>query len=323
MRHVYLIRHGHPDFPIGSRICLGQTDTPLGPLGHLQGVLLAHTFAQQPLTVYTSPLRRACDTARHLTPAPIVRTGLSERATGLWDGLSFAEIAQRWPEEYAQRGDDPARTMPGGEALATARARFAATLAEILQSSAGDLAIVAHKGVIDAFLQTLSQRNRLPKLAYGAYWHLLAANATLSLGDDTPIQPQPPLARALCLALLEAVVPFSVCQHCEAVEGLALAIAAQLPQPLDVARLSQAALLHDIARLYPDHAHLGAAWLDQLGYSAVASIVRCHHDLDNIAINEASIVYIADKCLSTHALPPAAKNARLQKRWPPGKNAGT
>ena len=31
MRALYLIRHGHPDFPIGSRICLGQTDTPLGP----------------------------------------------------------------------------------------------------------------------------------------------------------------------------------------------------------------------------------------------------------------------------------------------------
>lgn len=39
MRSVYLIRHGHPDFPIASRICLGQTDTPLGPLGRLQGVL--------------------------------------------------------------------------------------------------------------------------------------------------------------------------------------------------------------------------------------------------------------------------------------------
>ena len=67
MRSVYLIRHGHPDFPIASRICLGQTDTPLGPLGQLQGVLLARAFAQTALTaVYTSPLCRAYDTARYL-----------------------------------------------------------------------------------------------------------------------------------------------------------------------------------------------------------------------------------------------------------------
>ena len=32
MRRVYLIRHGHPDFPLGAHMCLGRTDTPLGPI---------------------------------------------------------------------------------------------------------------------------------------------------------------------------------------------------------------------------------------------------------------------------------------------------
>lgn len=83
MRSVYLIRHGHPDFPIASRICLGQTDTPLGPLGQLQGVLLARAFAQTALTaVYTSPLRRAYDTARYLSDKPIVKTIWQSRRRG-------------------------------------------------------------------------------------------------------------------------------------------------------------------------------------------------------------------------------------------------
>ena len=90
MRSIYLIRHGHPDFPIASRICLGQTDTPLGPLGQLQGVLLARAFEQTALTaVYTSPLCRAYDTARYLSDKPIVNNDLAEQATGLWDGLSL------------------------------------------------------------------------------------------------------------------------------------------------------------------------------------------------------------------------------------------
>ena len=79
MRHIYLIRHGHPDFPIGSRICLGQTDTPLGPLGRLQGILLTRTFSAATLSgVYTSPLSRACATARCISQTPIINTNLRE-----------------------------------------------------------------------------------------------------------------------------------------------------------------------------------------------------------------------------------------------------
>ena len=71
MRALYLIRHGHPDFPIGSRICLGQTDTPLGPLGHLQGVLLARHFRDIHVeSVYSSTLSRAMETAQHISRAP-------------------------------------------------------------------------------------------------------------------------------------------------------------------------------------------------------------------------------------------------------------
>ena len=298
MRSVYLIRHGHPDFPIASRICLGQTDTALGPLGQLQGVLLARAFAQTALTaVYTSPLRRAYDTAHYLSDKPIVKKDLAEQATGLWDGLSFAEIAERWPEEYAKRGEDPTRTMPGGEDLKHACARFSAAVAEILQDSAGDIAIVAHKGVIDVFLRALTGSAVSPKLPYGGYWHLTAEKDALSLTDPAPIQPYPELDRALCLTLLQEVAPEPVIRHCEAVCTLALEIAAALPLSLDTTLIAQAALLHDIARTHADHAQLGAIWLEKLGYPAVAEIIRQHHDLETPALGEASIVYIADKCL--------------------------
>lgn len=298
MRNVYLVRHGHPDFPIGSRICLGRTDIPLGPLGHLQSVLLARTFSSMTFSgVYSSPLHRAYDTACHFSTAPIVHPGLTERATGLWDGFSFDEIAQRWPAEYAQRADNPERTMPGGEETSHACARFSAALQDILAHSTGDIAIVAHKGVITAFLQALHADIPLPKLPYGAYWHLSVENNVPTLKTETPIQPQPLLDRALCLALLQAVAPENVVQHCEAVAAFTQEIAEALPLAFDTTLIAQAALLHDIARTFPDHATLGGQWLALLGYPRVAAVVRRHHDPLPDVISEASIVAIADNCL--------------------------
>lgn len=298
MRHIYLIRHGHPDFPIDSRICLGRTDTPLGPLGHLQGVLLARTFSTSILSsVFTSPLSRAYDTACYIHEATVIKTGLSERSTGLWDGLSFDEIARRWPNEYAERGRDLTLTMPEGEPLAHALARFTDAVNTILESSEGDIAIVSHKGVINAFVQQISQQSTLPKLPYGAFWQLTSEGNALTLNKTAPIKPLPELDRPLCLALLQAVAPEQVIAHCEAVEAFALELATQLPLPLDTTLIGQAALLHDIARIQPNHARIGAQWLAILGYTEAADIVRQHHDLDASEINEASVVYMADKCL--------------------------
>ena len=298
MRNIYLIRHGHPAFPIGSRICLGQTDTPLGPLGHLQGVLLAKTFSETPLiAVYTSPLKRATETAYYISASPIIKPGLSERATALWDGLSFDEIARQWPEIYKQRGKDPTVTMPGGEDLSHAESRFINAFTDILHGLNGDIAVIAHKGVIETFLRTFFKSELLSKLPYGAYWHLIEEQRALFLKETTPFIPHPLLDESLCHTLLETVAPTPVIQHCEAVKTLALEIAAQLPLTLDTSLIEKSALLHDIARSQPDHARTGAQWLKYLGYPEVANIIRQHHDLDSTKIDEASIVYIADKCL--------------------------
>ena len=67
MKRIYLIRHGHPDFPLGAHVCLGRTDLPLGPLGRMQACLLGEAFGPQSLEdVFSSPLRRCRDTAAPL-----------------------------------------------------------------------------------------------------------------------------------------------------------------------------------------------------------------------------------------------------------------
>ena len=66
MRKVYLIRHGHPDIPLGERWCLGHTDLPLAAVGRMQAALLPFVPELLKKPGYSSWLSRAVETARPL-----------------------------------------------------------------------------------------------------------------------------------------------------------------------------------------------------------------------------------------------------------------
>ena len=149
MRKIYLIRHGEPAFPAGERVCLSRTDLPLSQQGRAQGKALQAYFANIPLAgVYSSDLLRAKETARFLTPQVTAVPELRELGVGCWEGLSFREIRERYSEEYALRGENPAEyVMPGGERPADCRDRALNALLRILAETEGDIAVVAHAGV--------------------------------------------------------------------------------------------------------------------------------------------------------------------------------
>lgn len=149
MRTIYLIRHGKPELPEGERICLGCTDVPLSAQGHQQGEQLAKYFGGIALTgVYSSDMRRGKETAAHIAPQVTTVSGLQELGVGCWEGMSFREIRERYPELYALRGENPAEyIMPGGERPAACRDRALAALHSLLAKTEGDIAVVAHAGV--------------------------------------------------------------------------------------------------------------------------------------------------------------------------------
>lgn len=150
MRRVYLIRHGKPD--THQRICLGQTDVPLGPLGRMQAGLLGEELGAKVSRVFSSPLVRSRETAQALGHPVTVLDDLKELSAGDWDGLSFEEIARCWPELYAARGDDPNLPIPGAEDAALGQRRFVSAVMDALARSEGDIAISAHISVIQLFL---------------------------------------------------------------------------------------------------------------------------------------------------------------------------
>ena len=68
--------------------------------------------------------------------------------------------------------------------------------------------------------------------------------------------------------------------------------------PIDKYKIYAAALLHDIAKAYPEHPETGAGWLRLLGHTGIADIVADHMDLPEEKLgylNESLIVYLADK----------------------------
>jgi len=182
MKKVYLIRHGLPDFPGGKKMCLGITDIPLGEKGLAQAEQMAVRLP--PVTaVFSSPLIRAVQTAQAIGMSVTILDGLLEMYAGEWDGLTFDEIRQRYPELYAARSHDLTIPLPGAEDRAEGLARFKGAMNEAAKQSPGDFAVVAHGGIIAQFLQDISGVWKKPD--YAEMISLIWENGHFKLQEET------------------------------------------------------------------------------------------------------------------------------------------
>ena len=164
MKKVYLIRHALPDFPGGKRMCIGTTDIPLGEKGLLQAAEMAKTLPAV-TAVFSSPLTRAVQTAEAIGLPVTILPDLRELYAGEWDGLTFGEIRQKYPELYAARGTDRTIPLPGAEGHEEGLTRFAAAMERTAALAPGDFAVVAHGGIIAWFLQGISGEWKKPDYA--------------------------------------------------------------------------------------------------------------------------------------------------------------
>lgn len=144
---IHLIRHAKPSI---TGVLLGRADVPLA-----EGVTGA--CGLEAAAVYSSPLRRARETADRLFPGReiIVMAELTEITLGEWDGLTWSEIDARWPDLAARKVEDWwSVTPPGGESRAEVERR-AARAWITLADGPMPAAVVAHSG-INAFLANLA-----------------------------------------------------------------------------------------------------------------------------------------------------------------------
>ena len=292
MRRIYFIRHAMPDIPLGERWCVGRTDLPLGTVGRMQASLLPFVPDLRDKPVFCSYLSRAIDTALPLCPQPIIRNGLEEQDMGVWDGLSFTEIQARFPELYAAREQNPDLWPDLAESMTEVGVRMRGAVQRCLAESEGDIVIVSHKSAIASIT---GQRARLLHTSVSVVeWNGEVFHSVM-IGQV----PRPVLDDQVCSAILQAAgTPEHVIAHCRAVAVEALALADRLsasPSSFDRDLLRAAALLHDVARTQPEHAKIGAAWIRALGYPDIADVIALHHDFTGDTLNEAALLYLADK----------------------------
>jgi probable phosphoglycerate mutase len=152
---VFALRHGQTAWNATQRI-QGHTDEPLDDTGRWQAVRLAQALAGEGIAaIYSSDLERAHATALALAAATglAVNTDplLRERAFGRFEGATFTEIEERWPDEAARwRRREPGFAPGGGEPLAAFYARSVAAVTRLAARHPGQaIAVVAHGGVLD------------------------------------------------------------------------------------------------------------------------------------------------------------------------------
>ncbi|HEY2380659.1 MAG TPA: alpha-ribazole phosphatase [Terriglobia bacterium] len=150
---VWLVRHGLPEGVEGR--CHGRLDVPLSAEGIVQARETAARLAEQDLSaVYSSGLRRAIETARILADRLRldIRTmeGLAEIDFGDFEGMTYEDIQQQYPEAFESWMRHPAEAQfPNGESLSGLAARVNTVLDSLLSRHRNEsIAVVAHSGVI-------------------------------------------------------------------------------------------------------------------------------------------------------------------------------
>jgi alpha-ribazole phosphatase len=183
---LYLIRHGAVEGG-GAKRYNGSIDVPLSETGvhqieasaafisaHLDNAALSrhmsylkdiHAEGEDPgcgneegktpvlSAVYCSDLGRAVRSAEIIAAPfrlpPVIMPGLRERSFGVWEGMTFNEIKERFPLEFGLWAENPLKySPPDGENTSDVRDRAIDAFNAIMKRHDGDyVALVAHGGI--------------------------------------------------------------------------------------------------------------------------------------------------------------------------------
>ncbi|MGH2467663.1 MAG: histidine phosphatase family protein [Candidatus Limnocylindrales bacterium] len=228
---IVLVRHGESTW-IAEHRFQGRGDPPLSKRGRQQAGLVGARLAAPlappalplpagpPLGIWTSPLRRAAETAQAIAGATAERRGaapplypqdgFTEIAQGVWEGLLASEVEAGWGRRLAGWRRDPTHVhAPQGESLRDADLRVSDGLRSVLTAlgagSAGPAptgprtfvpgygaaaathpwaVVVAHDGV---FRLALLRLLRVPRSHFWSVPFVLAGISVVELRDGLAV----------------------------------------------------------------------------------------------------------------------------------------
>jgi probable phosphoglycerate mutase len=202
---IVVVRHGETQWNVASRI-QGHRDSPLTAVGESQASAIAARLSAEKLDrLVSSDLGRAWRTAEAIA----ARTGhritadprFRERNYGVAEGLTYAEISERYPDVFARvRDTDPDYVVPGGESRRQLFERVRDAFESVARDSEGlSVAVVCHGGVLAALYRHVhaialgaQQAIAIPNASFNALvfddgrWHVEAWGDTAHLPAAAP-----------------------------------------------------------------------------------------------------------------------------------------
>lgn len=158
MTKIYLIRHAEAEGNLFRR-AQGHWNGKITERGKKQIDALAERFRGVQIdAVYSSDLDRTVETAGAILryhDLPLYETErLREVCMGVWEGESWGNLTEQYPQQMAYFNSDPAKwSVPGSESFEAAQARMTAVISEIARANDGrTVAVVSHGMAIKIYL---------------------------------------------------------------------------------------------------------------------------------------------------------------------------
>ena len=196
-----LLRHGETPLTPQKRFSgSGGTNPSLSPVGQDQATRAATALAARGTIqhIIASPLTRTRETAaavaNRLGLDVTIEEGLRETDFGAWEGLTFGEVRERYPDDLTTWLADPtAQPTGGGESFADTATRIAATRDKLTATYAGrTVLLVTHVTPIKTFVQLALGappeslfRMELSAASISAVAYYADGNASVRLFNDT------------------------------------------------------------------------------------------------------------------------------------------
>ncbi|MGN0643148.1 MAG: histidine phosphatase family protein [Huintestinicola sp.] len=165
MVKIYLVRHAEAMGNV-KEFFQGRTDAEISEKGGRQLAALSERFKDIPIErIYSSPLKRTMSTAEAVNRyhgLPIITySELIEINGGLWEGVSWADIPEKFPEEYSLwTGAINKFHAPCGESTEEVYDRMSLAIDRIASENAGrTVAVVSHGMAIKAYLNYADGRS--------------------------------------------------------------------------------------------------------------------------------------------------------------------
>ena len=196
-----LLRHGETPLTPQKRFSgRGGTDPSLSEIGREQAERAAEALAKRGTIqhILASPLTRTRQTAaavaERLGIEVTIEEGLIETDFGAWEGLTFGEVRERYPDDLTKWLADPeAEPTGGGESFAATATRIAATRDKLVAAYAGrTVLLVTHVTPIKTFVRLALGappeslfRMELSAASLSAVAYYADGNASVRLLNDT------------------------------------------------------------------------------------------------------------------------------------------